>query len=116
MAAYPASARRTATPARSTTFSGTPVRPLRGGASHRSARRGRDRATRRAVATLRSLGRLVHVDPLLAELLRHLLLVEDRVLGQSHAFLRDDALLDHDLLLVQHDLVLFVGEIRAGGR
>src|SRR5215208_4645665 len=54
------------------------------------------------------------LDALLADLLRDGLLVGLNVLLESHALLRHRALLDDRLLLVQHNLVLFVGDVRAG--
>jgi hypothetical protein len=60
--------------------------------------------------------RVVDVDLLLADRLGDLLLAGDRVLGQTHTLFGNDALLNYKLLLVQHDLVLFLGDLRARRR
>src|SRR5918995_5399011 len=53
------------------------------------------------------------VDLLFAHLVRDGLLVGDRLLVEPHALLRDGALLRHNFLLVQHDLVLLLGDVGA---
>src|SRR4051812_17024988 len=55
----------------------------------------------------------VGLDALLADLLGDRLLVGVDVLVEAHALLGDGALLDDGLLLVQHDLVLLLGDRRA---
>src|SRR5215208_4890485 len=60
--------------------------------------------------------RVVDVDLLLAELLVDGPLLDLDVLVQPHALLRDRALVGDDLLLVQHDLVLLLGDVGAARR
>ena len=55
-------------------------------------------------------------DLLLADLLGDRLVVCDGLLAQPHALLGHGALLGHELLLVEHDLVLLLGDGRTGGR
>src|SRR5215210_6745456 len=54
----------------------------------------------------------VGLDLLLADLLRDLRLVGDRLLLHAHPLLRHRALLHHRLLLAQHNLVLLLGDRR----
>src|SRR5215207_1011919 len=77
---------------------GFPSRPVRSAAPLRRA------------LLLDALG----VDLLLAHLLGDGPLVGDGLLVEPHALLRDCALLGNDLLLVQHDLVLLLGDVGAG--
>src|SRR5918998_4012705 len=60
----------------------------------------------------RPAARVVDVDLLAPDLLGDLTLLGHRVLVQAHALLRDGTLLGDDLLLVQHDLVLLLGDGR----
>src|SRR5215207_7301582 len=52
----------------------------------------------------------VGLDLLLADLLGDLVLLDDRLLVETHALLRHRALLDDGLLGVQRDLVLLLGD------
>src|SRR3954469_12800985 len=56
---------------------------------------------------------VVDVDALGAHGLRDRLLAGLDVLLEADAFLRHRLLADHDLLLVEHDLVLLLGDVRA---
>src|SRR5215210_564260 len=58
----------------------------------------------------------VGLDLLLANLLGDLSVLADLVLREAHALLRHGLLLDHRLLLVEHHLVLLLGDGRAVGR
>jgi hypothetical protein len=62
---------------------------------------------------LAAWGVALSLDLLLADLLRDMLLVRDGVLVEAYALLGHWALLDHDLLLVEGDLVLLLGDLRA---
>src|SRR5690242_11339615 len=60
-------------------------------------------------------GAVDQLDLLLAHALGHVLVLGDRVLVQANALLGHPALVDHDLFLVKHDLVLVLGPVGAGG-
>ena len=55
----------------------------------------------------------VGLDLLLADLLGDLAVLGDGLGAQAHALLGDRLLVDDDLVLVQHDLVLLLGDGRA---
>src|SRR3954469_9742101 len=59
------------------------------------------------------IGGVVDVDLLAADGVGDLALFRARLLAEPDAFLGHDALLGDRLLLVQHDLVLFLGDLRA---
>src|SRR5919112_3145369 len=79
----------------------------------------RSRSTRLAPAVWRrevsglAIEITLGLDPLLADLLRDLRLVRDGLLAHPHPLLRHGALLDDRLLLVEHHLVLLLGDLGA---
>src|SRR5690606_36608754 len=73
--------------------------------------RGRD-GSAPVFAVLRDVG----LDPLLADLAGHRLLLGDLLGAEPHALHRRRLLLDHRALLMQRDLVLLLGDGRTAGR
>src|ERR671920_260230 len=90
-------------------------------AGNPSAGGGRPRAGAAAssassVAASGALGARVDVDLLLADLVGDLLLVGHRLLVQPDALDGNGLLLDDRALLGEHDLMLLLGDVRAGQR